>query len=706
MNKQLLTIILVLLLVYLVFFTKSQTVEGLEPVKKKGDSGLFSFFSNIFTLGETGKGCLNAGESYIFNVGGQEVDIEGPLKEIFDNMSNDNCVITIDKLIEYGFPQPFLNQILPGQTEITVDFIENEIKQNTIRSMEGMGNIEADSKTGLIAEKLPFLKVKETLEPENRQTINNYDQRTTMIGMGCFLYCCFALGRESISREQLTDNLSEWASTNYMIRMVYTVMPTKSIKGLFDVFSDKNETIPSFNAFLNNKIRKSNVNEFLDNELDTIINIINILSTILPASADSPPPEASADHITKGINESVDRLFDDLGENNIIVMKDVVQKISEEQELRRREEEEDIQAQMDKVHVRKDGGKKWLAEDMREEEFALIRKILSTGTPTLDFLIMDRFGATEDDSQQPEIEEEEMNELLWMNYLLTTYLIENEYPIDDFGQVLREMKENGELNDVIRKITPEKGSDEWEYHRGLFLEFTNQTSGMWDDTGDFNNETFSPENMDPEETQCIPITPTDSIRESLIKYNECRCPSHIWNNESEEKDYCMNEKNIIMDKFSKQDTNCLNKISTRPDEHQWCLFSCSMDGGTCLNDPTCLESCESRNNIYTRVKTCIPNPVSLNQQPDHRFCSQFRTQSDCDNETTFDTTEGPICHWGGLEEIGNEFPEALNGSCIGNNDTHTGFYCNQFITKYECDSAERLHHDFGGVNLLCNWSVP
>ena len=697
MNQKIISILLVLLLVYLLF-AKSQTVEGLEPAKKKGGYGFFSVFSNIFSFGETGKDCLNVGEEFIFNVEGQEVDIGGPLKEIFDNMSNDNCVITIDKLVEYGFPQPFLNQILPGQTEITVDFIENEIKQNSIRSIEGMGNIGADRKKVPIPEQLPFLK--EKLGPENRQIVNPYDW---MIGSLCFLYCCFALGRESISRDQLPDHLSEWASTNYMIRMVYVAIPTKSIKGLFDVFSDKNETIPSFNAFLTNKIRKSNVKEFLDNELDAIITIINILRTILPASADNPPPEEVADDIDKMLNESVDRLFDDLGENNIIVMKDVVQKISEEQELRRREEEEDIQAQMDKVHVRKDGGKKWLAEDMREEEFALIRKILSTGTPTLDFLIMDRFGATDDDSQQPEIEEEEMNELLWMNYLLTTYLIENEYPIDDFGQVLREMKENGELNDVIRKITPEKDSDEWEYHRGLFLEFTNQTSGMGDDTGDFNNETFSPENMDPENQQCIPIVPTDSIRDSISKYNECDCMFKIEDNR-EEKDYCMNEKNIIMEKFSEQDINCLNKMATGTEQLNWCLFVCSMDGGTCdLNDPNCSESCESRNNLYTRDKTCIPNPVSLDQQLDYEFCAQFRTQSQCDNETTFDTNEGPVCHWGGIEEIGNEVPEALNGSCSGNNDTHTVFYCNQFITKYECDVAERLHNDYGGEHLLCNW---
>jgi hypothetical protein len=129
-----------------------------------------------------------------------------------------------------------------------------------------------------------------------------------------------------------------------------------------------------------------------------------------------------------------------------------------------------------------------------------------------------------------------------------------------------------------------------------------------------------------------------------------------------------------------------------------------MDDGMCdLDDPNCSENCESRNNLYTRDKTCIPKPVSLDQQPDYEFCAQFRTQSSCDNETTVVLTEGPVCHWGGIEEIGNEDPEAVNGSCSGNNDTHTGFYCNQFITKYECDVAERLHHDYGGEHLLCNW---
>ena len=689
MNKKIITVILVLLLVYLVFFTKSQIVEGLEPTD---DPGFFSFFSNIFSFGGTGKGCLNAGESYIFNVGGQEIDIRGPAKKIFDNLSNDNCVITIDKLIEYGFPQPFLNQILPGQTEITVDDMNDkisEIKQKTIRSIEGMSNTE----TAPIPEKLPFFK--EKLEPENQQTFNHSDQRAVMIGEWCFLYCCLALGRESISREQLTDNLSEWASTNYMVRMVYTVIPTKSIEGLFDVFSDKNEKIPSFNAFLTNKIRKSNVKDFLDNDLDTIMTIINAVGRNAPQV--NLPDEKD---IPKILNESVDRLFDDLGENNIIVMKDVVQKILEErekqdpriQEENRIREKQELQRQEEDIHRPADG----------------LQQL------TLDFLIMDRFGMTENDSQPHEIGEEEMNELLWIDYLLTKYLIETNHSIDDFDRVLNELKDEGDLNDVIRKITPEEGSYEWEYNRELFLasgsavyagpEIKNR--GMGDDAGDFNNETF-PENMIPEETQCIPIVPTDSIRESMIKYNECRCPEHIWNNDSEEKDYCMNEKNIIMEKFSGQDTNCLNKISTRPDDVQWCLFSCSMDDGMCdLDDPNCSESCESRNNLYTRVKTCIPNPVSLNQQPDHRFCSQFRTQSGCDNETTFDTNEGPICHWGGVEEIGNEDPEALNGTCIGNNDTHTVFYCNQFITKYECDSAESLHHEYGGEHLLCNWSLP
>jgi hypothetical protein len=129
-----------------------------------------------------------------------------------------------------------------------------------------------------------------------------------------------------------------------------------------------------------------------------------------------------------------------------------------------------------------------------------------------------------------------------------------------------------------------------------------------------------------------------------------------------------------------------------------------MDDGMCdLDDPNCSESCESRNNLYTRDKTCIPKPVSLDQQPDYEFCAQFRTQSSCDNETTVDTNEGPVCHWGGIEEIGDEVPESIEGTCSGNNDTHTGFYCNQFITKYECDVAERLHNDYGGEHLLCNW---
>ena len=655
MNQKIISILLFLLLLYLLF-AKSQTIEGLEPAE---NSGFFSLFSNIFTFGETGKDCLNVGEEFIFNVGGQEIDIRGPLKEIFDNMSNDNCVITIDKLVEYGFPQPFLNKIFPGQTEITADDMNDKINEKH-RFNPGGPVLEALSNIGTDRPQPP-------LGPE---------EAPFLVGHLCILYCCLALGRESISREQLTDNLSEWASTNYMVRMVYTVIPNKSIKGLFDVFSDKNETIPSFNAFLTNKIRKSNVKEFLDNDIDTIITIINMLEE---NEVIRIPQMLSAEKdIPKMLNESVDRLFDDLGENNIIVMEDVVQKILEEREKQEKQEEEDIQ---------------------RYEEKELPTQI-KPGL-TLDFLIMDRFGMTENDSQPPDIGEEEMNELLWIDYLLTKYLIETNHSIDDFDQVLHEMKEKGELKDVIRKITPEEGSYEWEYNRELFLEIKNR--GMRDDAGDFNNETF-PENMIPEETQCIPIVPTDSIRESMIKYNECRCPEHIWNNDSEEKDYCMIEKNIIMEKFSGQDTNCLNKISIGPEQLNWCLFTCSMDDGMCdLDDPNCSESCESRNNLYTRDKTCIPKPVSLDQQPDYEFCAQFRTQSSCDNETTFDTSEGPVCHWGGIEEIGNEVPESIEGTCSGNNETHTGFYCNQFITKYECDVAERLHHDYGGEHLLCNW---
>ena len=319
MNKKIITILLILLLIYLLF-AKIQTVEGIGPAE---EFNFADIFSNLFTFGETGKGCLKDDDSYIFNVQSQDFDIREPLQKMFDNLSNDNCVITIDKLIEYGFPGRFLEQIFQNRTEITVDDMNEKI--NEIKSglnpyggiLEGMGNIGPDSPP-LGPGQVPFLN--EGIGPENRETINHYDR---MLGGLCFLYCCFALGRESIQREQLTYNLSEWASTNYMVKMVYTIIPNKSVGGLFDVFSDKNDTIPNFNAFLNTKIRKSNVKEFLDNDIDTIINIINMLEENgmikIPDGKD----------IQKRLNDSVDKLYDKFGKNNIIVMKDTIQTISE-----------------------------------------------------------------------------------------------------------------------------------------------------------------------------------------------------------------------------------------------------------------------------------------------------------------------------------------------------------------------------------------
>ena len=123
MNKKIITILLILLLIYLLF-AKSKTVEGIGPVE---EFNFTDIFSNIFTFGETGKDCLKDDGSYIFNVQGQDFDIRGPLQKMFNNLSNDNCVITIDKLIEYGFPGRFLEQIFQNRTEITVDDMNDKI---------------------------------------------------------------------------------------------------------------------------------------------------------------------------------------------------------------------------------------------------------------------------------------------------------------------------------------------------------------------------------------------------------------------------------------------------------------------------------------------------------------------------------------------------------------------------------------------------
>jgi hypothetical protein len=682
MNKQILTIILLLLLFYLLFFTKSQNVEGLE----QEELDLWNMFFNVFTFGKEGKSCLKKGEQYTFSVGKYELDIVEPLDKMFINLSDDNCVIKRDKLVDYGFPVRFLEQILELSPEITVDDMNdkiNEIKQRGIpygredTSMKEKGN-----------------QYDRTTEPMSNKTSDHYYLK--MVGSLCFLYCCLALGRESITREQLTDNLSEWVTSNYMLRMLFAVIPTKTIWGVYDIFSDNNDTVPNFNVFLNTKIRKSNVKVFLENDIYVVINIINMLekNEIVKISKGKDIP--------KMLNDLVDSLFDHFGKNDIIVIDDVIQK--------------EVQAarKYDNNMLRKSREK--ITEVNEEEEYERSRR---KQISTLDFLIMDRFGKTND--QGPlDIGEEEMNELLWIDFLLKKYLIENGYSKDDFSKVLHDMKDKGALNHVIGKITPDENSDEWEYYRGLFLEevdmgdetsdfnnetgdfnnetgdFNNETGDFNNETGDFNNETFSPENINPENEPCIPIVPSDSLGDSLNKYKQCECDHNVdTESTSPETNDCINGKYILMEKFSENEINCLNKISTGSEQVQWCLFECSMDGGMCdLNDQNCSEMCESRNNEYTRDKTCIPKPVRLGQEPDYEFCAQFRKQSECDNDT------GMVCHWRGLEEIGNEVPESLDGLCVGN----TGFYCNQFITKYECDVAERLHHDYGGGHLLCNWN--
>ena len=217
---------------------------------------------------------------------------EEHLERIFNNLSDENCLITKLKLLTYGFSEIFINGIFPNVE--TIDFDLYEEKTTTQK--------------GTVSD---MLKNKNFVEG-----FDNLSKQDFIEGIVCLVYCWIMGGKESCARNEIVNNISNAFSFNFKIKLGIDFLPNNLIEGLFDIIdSNKDGMINNYEDFITCEIKKSEVNNYITNNISTIINFISRFTS-----------ELNPDELEGELNSLVNEIYRTSGENNIIVPRDAILK--------------------------------------------------------------------------------------------------------------------------------------------------------------------------------------------------------------------------------------------------------------------------------------------------------------------------------------------------------------------------------------------
>tara|TARA_Y100000996_G_scaffold308240_1_gene244962 strand:+ start:1309 stop:2592 length:1284 start_codon:yes stop_codon:yes gene_type:complete len=242
-NKDIFAIVLVLLLFYLLL--KPDIVEGFWWLLENNVGTKQCLENKIITNTE-------------IEIDGKTVSFSKVLFQLFNNISDDNCEITRNNLSERGFLDSHINIILNGNEVLTFDEF-NRMVQISIEFYENLNSQDIVISNRARNNQPPWvISIIEEM---------NTNERGLFLGAICLIYNFLSLGRISIHKDEICSNLKVLSSINIIPETAMAFLPCYIIENMFEIFSNGEDTIQSFNSFINHgRILKTDVINFIDEE--------------------------------------------------------------------------------------------------------------------------------------------------------------------------------------------------------------------------------------------------------------------------------------------------------------------------------------------------------------------------------------------------------------------------------------------------------